>query len=325
MQEDEREPVVGAADEDFELAAVGSGHEHGGGVRSGRGVVTGHRKASQQGPPRIVARVAREIALLTNPTSGPGRGMRTAAIARPRLEEGGFRVRDLVGRDADEALDLAHGAVADGVDSLVVVGGDGLVHLAVQALAGTTTSLGIIPSGHGNDVARCLGLPRTDPQLAADVVVGSRTRRIDLGRCGTTYFVTVLAAGFDAAVNHRANAMTWGRGQLRYTVATIAELRVFHPLAYTLELDGRAHEVEAMLVAVGNGPTYGGGLRIAHGALARRRLARRRRRAHDEQAGPGPHLPQAVLGSARLTPEVRAPPGAERHRGRAGDPRVRRR
>jgi diacylglycerol kinase (ATP) len=192
--------------------------------------------------------------------------MRTAAIARPRLEEGGFRVRDLVGRDADEAQDLAHGAVADGVDSLVVVGGDGLVHLAVQALAGTSTSLGIIPSGHGNDVARCLGLPRTDPQLAADVVVGSRTRRIDLGRCGTTYFVTVLAAGFDAAVNHRANAMRWGRGQLRYTVATIAELRVFKPLAYTLELDGRAHEVEAMLVAVGNGPTYGGGLRIAHGA-----------------------------------------------------------
>ena len=210
--------------------------------------------------------MARDIALLTNPAAGHGRGPRTAAIARPRLEEAGFRVRDLVGRDADESQDLAHGAVADGVDTLVVVGGDGLVHLAVQALAGTPTSLGIIPSGHGNDVARCLGLPRTDPQLAADVVVGSRTRRIDLGRCGSTYFVTVLAAGFDALVNHRANAMTWGRGQLRYTVSTIAELRVFEPLPYTLQLDGRVHETEAMLVAVGNGSTYGGGLRIAEGA-----------------------------------------------------------
>jgi diacylglycerol kinase (ATP) len=192
--------------------------------------------------------------------------MRTAAIARPRLEEAGFRVHDLVGRDADEAQDLAHRAVAAGVESLVVVGGDGLVHLAVQALAGTATSLGIIPSGHGNDVARSLGLPRTDPQLAADVVVGSRTRRIDLGRCGTTYFVTVLAAGFDAAVNHRANGMRWPRGQLQYTVATVAELRAFHPLSYALQLDDRPYEVEAMLVAVGNGPTYGGGLHIAHGA-----------------------------------------------------------
>lgn len=210
--------------------------------------------------------MAREIALLTNPAAGHGRGPRTAAIARPRLEEAGFRVRDLVGRDADESQDLAYGVVADGVDALVVVGGDGLVHLAVQALAGTQTSLGIIPSGHGNDVARSLGLPRTDPQRAADVVVGSRTRRIDLGRCRETYFVTVLAAGFDSLVNHRANEMTWPRGQLRYTVATFAELRVFRPLPYTLDLDGRVHEVEAMLVAVGNGPTYGGGLRIAHGA-----------------------------------------------------------
>jgi diacylglycerol kinase (ATP) len=98
------------------------------------------------------------------------------------------------------------------------------------------------------------------------VVVGSRTRRIDLGRCGSTYFVTVLAAGFDSKVNHRANAMGWPAGQLRYTLATLAELRVFKPLPYTLELDGVVREVEAMLVAVGNGPSYGGGLRITHGA-----------------------------------------------------------
>jgi diacylglycerol kinase (ATP) len=152
--------------------------------------------------------VAREIALLTNPTSGKGRGVRTAAIALPRLREAGFTVR----------------------------------------------------------LARCLGLPRSDPQLAADVVVASRTRRIDLGRCGSTYFVTVLAAGFPSKVNHRANAMRWPGGRLRYTLATVAELRVFKPLPYTLELDGEVREVEAMLVAVGNGPSFGGGLRITHGA-----------------------------------------------------------
>jgi diacylglycerol kinase (ATP) len=210
--------------------------------------------------------VAREIALLTNPTSGRGRGTRTAAIALPRLEEAGFQVHNLVGRDADETRDLARRSVADGVESLVVVGGDGMVHLAVQELAGSDTALGIIPAGTGNDVARYLDIPRSDPQRAADVVVGSRTRRIDLALSGPQHYVTVLAAGFDSLVNERANAMRWPRGQVRYTLATLAELRVFEPLRYTLELDGEVRQVEAMLVAVGNGPSFGGGLRITHGA-----------------------------------------------------------
>jgi diacylglycerol kinase (ATP) len=210
--------------------------------------------------------VAREIVLLTNPTSGRGRGNRTAAIALPRLREAGFHVRDLAGRDADEALEIAQRCVAEGVESLVVVGGDGMVHLAVQALAGSDTNLGIIPAGTGNDVARYLDVPRSDPQAAADVVVGSRTRRIDLARVGAQHYVTVLAAGFDSKVNERANAMTWPRGQMRYNIATLAELRVFEPLPYTLDLDGAVRKVEAMLVAVGNGPSFGGGLRITHGA-----------------------------------------------------------
>lgn len=211
--------------------------------------------------------MAREIALLTNPSAGKGRGTRTAAIALPRLKEAGIRVRSLVGRTADEALELAQGAVADDVDSLVVVGGDGMVHVAVQALVGSGTSLGVIPSGTGNDVARYLDIPRSDPQLATDVIVGARTRRIDLARCGSTHFVTVLAAGFDSLVNERANRMRWPRGRMRYHLATLAELRVFDPLPYTLELDGEVRRVEAMLVAVGNGPSFGGGLRITHGAF----------------------------------------------------------
>ncbi len=208
----------------------------------------------------------REIALLTNPTAGKGRGARTAAIALPRLREAGFQVRSLSGRDADEARDLARQCVRDGVESLVVCGGDGMVHLAVQELVGTEVSLGIIPAGTGNDVARYLDIPRSDPQRAADVVVASRVRRIDVARTGPTYFVTVLAAGFDSKVNERANAMTWPRGQMRYTLATLAELRVFEPLPYTLELDGETHRLDAMLVAVGNGPSFGGGLRITEGA-----------------------------------------------------------
>ena len=219
------------------------------------------------GVPRILRDVARQIALLTNPTSGKGKGRRTAAIALPRLKEAGFEVQELVGDHAADALDLARQAVADGVESLVVCGGDGMVHLAVQAVAGTGTNLGIIPGGTGNDVARYFDIPRNDPQAAADIVVGSRVRSVDLARAGATYFVTVMAAGFDSKVNERANAMAWPKGQMRYNLATLAELRVFQPLPYTLVLDGEEHRLDAMLVAVGNGASFGGGLRITEGAV----------------------------------------------------------
>ena len=211
--------------------------------------------------------MAREIAFLTNPTSGRGRGARYGAVAAARLRDSGLVVRNLQGRDADEAEDLARASVSDGVDAVVVCGGDGLVHLATQVLANTGIPLGIIPAGSGNDVSRYFDLPRKDPVAAADRVIASRLRTIDLARCGSRYYVTVLAAGFDAVVNERANSLTWPRGQMRYNVATLAELRTFRPLPFSLDLDGTPLRVDAMLVAVGNGPSYGGGLRITEGAL----------------------------------------------------------
>ena len=208
----------------------------------------------------------RELALLTNPTAGKGKGARTAAMALPRLLEAGYDVRSLAGRSPEEAMDLARQCVADGIEALVVCGGDGMVHLGVQAVAGTDTPLGIIPAGTGNDVARYLDLPRSDPAHAADVVARGKERVIDLARVGSVYFVTVLAAGFDAIVNERANAMAWPKGQMRYNLATLAELRVLAPIPYVLELDGVEERLEATLVAVGNGPSFGGGLRITEGA-----------------------------------------------------------
>jgi len=211
--------------------------------------------------------VPREIALLTNPTSGKGKGATARAAALPRLRDAGFVVRDLTGTDPDHALDLARDAVADGVWALVVCGGDGMVHLGVQAVAGTGAHLGVIPAGTGNDLARYLDIPRKDPGAAADRVIASSPRKIDLARSGSRWFVTVLAAGFDAVVNERANEMRWPKGQMRYNLATLAELRTFDPIPYVLELDGKTLRLDAMLVAVGNGPSFGGGLRITEGAL----------------------------------------------------------
>ncbi|MEJ7833964.1 MAG: YegS/Rv2252/BmrU family lipid kinase [Nocardioides sp.] len=209
----------------------------------------------------------REVALLTNPTSGKGKGRALAEVALGRLRAGGLIVRSLEGRDADEALDLARRCVADGVDALVICGGDGMVNLGIQAVATTATPLGIIPSGTGNDVARYLGLTRKDQEEAAARIITGRTRAIDLIRVGSRFYATVMAAGFDAVVNERANRMSWPKGQMRYNLATLLELRTFEPLPYVLDIDGTEHRLPAMLVAVGNGPSFGGGLRITEGAV----------------------------------------------------------
>jgi diacylglycerol kinase (ATP) len=208
--------------------------------------------------------VTRRIALLVNPTSGKGRGARLLAPVSARLRAAGVEVVVIVGRDADEAFDLVRTVVAGdpGVDGLVAVGGDGLVNLAVQVVAGTALPLGIIPAGTGNDIARALGIPRDDPGAAADLVLAGATRAVDLGRADGRWFAGVLGSGFDSMVNERANRMSWPTGRARYNLAILAELRVFRPVPFVLELDGERWETEAMLVAVGNGSSYGGGMRV---------------------------------------------------------------
>jgi diacylglycerol kinase (ATP) len=206
------------------------------------------------------------VALLVNPTAGKGRAAGVIAKVTERLREGGSNVAILVGRDAADAQSLARQAVADGVDAIVALGGDGMVHLALNVVAGTPTPLGIVAAGTGNDLATTLRLPTKDPVAAAALVADrlreGATRPMDAVRIGDRWFGCVLSAGFDSRVNDRANRMSWPRGRMRYNLAILAELGVFKPVPFTLELDGETWETEAMLVAVGNGKSYGAGMQI---------------------------------------------------------------
>ncbi|MBT2490211.1 diacylglycerol kinase [Streptomyces sp. ISL-96] len=207
-----------------------------------------------------------EITLFVNPTAGRGRGAHAAQPAASALRDAGFSVRTVLGQDADDALRRARDAVEGGTGALIAVGGDGMASLALQAVAGTRTPLGVIAVGTGNDFARTLGLPVRDPaaagRLAAEALKGGRIMDVDLGRVGEKWFGTVLASGFDSRVNDRGNRMRWPSGRFKYDLAMIAELASFRPVAYRITLDGDVHEVEATLVAVGNGTSYGGGMRI---------------------------------------------------------------
>ncbi|MDQ1039805.1 diacylglycerol kinase (ATP) [Streptomyces sp. V3I8] len=208
-----------------------------------------------------------EITLFVNPTAGRGRGARAAQPAASVLRAAGFSVRTVLGENAQDALARARGAVRAGTGALVAVGGDGMANLALQAVAGTRTPLGLVAVGTGNDFARALGLPVRDPAAAGRVVAeslkGGRLRDVDLGRVGDAWFGTVLASGFDSRVNDRGNRMRWPGGRFRYDLAMLAELAALRPFPYRITLDGgRVREAEATLVAVGNGSSYGGGMRI---------------------------------------------------------------
>ncbi|MFF1691618.1 MULTISPECIES: diacylglycerol kinase [unclassified Streptomyces] len=208
-----------------------------------------------------------EITLFVNPTAGRGRGAHAAQPAASALRAAGFSVRTVVGEDADDALTRARAAVHDGTGALMAVGGDGMANLALQAVAGTRTPLGVIAVGTGNDFARSLGLPVRDPAaagaLVADALKGARIRELDLGLAGGHWFGTVLASGFDSRVNDRGNRMRWPNGRFKYDLAIVAELAAFKPIPYRITLDdGPPLEVEATLVAVGNGTSYGGGMKI---------------------------------------------------------------
>ncbi|MFD7705043.1 diacylglycerol kinase [Streptomyces caelestis] len=212
-----------------------------------------------------------EITLFVNPTAGRGRGARAARPAASALRDAGFSVRTVLGDDPRDALARARAAVEEGTGALIAVGGDGMANLALQAVVGTGTPFGLVAAGTGNDFARALGMPLREPAAAgrmiADALRCGRVRDIDLGRVGDRWFGAVLASGFDSRVNDRGNRMRLPLGRLKYDVAMVAELAAFRPLPYRIALDGgEVREVEATLVAVGNGPSYGGGMRICPGA-----------------------------------------------------------
>ncbi|GAB3082045.1 diacylglycerol/lipid kinase family protein [Pedococcus soli] len=211
--------------------------------------------------------MSKRIGLVVNPTSGKNRGMSLGLEVAHRMRAAGHEVLDLSDESYAAARDRALGAIAQGIDVLAVVGGDGMAHLGVNLAAETKVPLALIAAGTGNDIARGLGLPVHDPVRAADLVSTGLPRTIDAVRHvdehgRPRWFGGVLGAGFDSLVNERANTWPWPKGQMRYNLAILRELPLFRAIPYAVTVDGVRHETRAMLVAVGNGPSYGGGMQV---------------------------------------------------------------
>jgi diacylglycerol kinase (ATP) len=209
------------------------------------------------------------ISLVVNPAANKGAATAVGTKVAAHLASAG-EVRVLSGcSQAESVALLAH--AADDADAVIVCGGDGIVHLAVNALAEGTVPLGIIPAGSGNDTATALGIDanpvRAADSLLAALLAGS-IKWIDLGHCDAVpvspnasgrWWVTMFYAGFDSSVNERANRMRWPKGKRRYDVAIAAELLTLRTRELRLTLDESEFVLPATLVAIGNGPQYGGG------------------------------------------------------------------
>lgn len=207
--------------------------------------------------------------IVVNPSAGSGRAAKLLPWIRERLD----RRRDVelvVTTRAGEAEDVAARAASAGCERVVAVGGDGTIQEVVNGVlrAQAPTAVGIVPVGSGNDLARSLGLP-ADPAECWTVAIGRATRRIDAaiatnGEGRRRWFASAGGIGFDAQVAAAmANRRGWQSGRAGYLLTTLTELRRFDNRRLQIVLDGEVVERRALLVAIANGPYYGGGMRIA--------------------------------------------------------------
>jgi diacylglycerol kinase (ATP) len=218
--------------------------------------------------------------LVHNPTAGGGRAGRLVAEVAERLRADGVETERHQTRSLEDAR-LAACEAAASFDAVVAVGGDGTVGACAAGLAdaappgwspggsGVRAALGVIPAGGGNDAARSLGLPAGDPLAAAALLARLRRRPADLATVAGRAYLNVAGAGFDSEVNRVANQrLGWAGNRPRYVGAVLAELVVGRVATFELALDGRPTRLRGWLVAVANGPSYGGGMKVApHASL----------------------------------------------------------
>ncbi len=203
-------------------------------------------------------------AIVINPTSGRGKGADVGKTVAGYFSKHDLKYQIISGTSAanvlkDLRLFLSNHRQCPGVIS---VGGDGLAHLILQAVVPSKTPFAVIPAGTGNDFVRALKWSLDDFEKQLDFVTTQDPTAIDLGLVDGEWFGAVLSSGFDSTVNERANKLKWPKGPAKYNVAIALELPTFKPSEFTIELDDRTIETQAMLIAVGNGSSYGGGMQV---------------------------------------------------------------
>lgn len=210
------------------------------------------------------------IVVVANPESGRGTGSRLIPRVDAVLGSLGLDYRIQVSEDGGQPERLSREAVLGGAEIVAALGGDGHVGACANGVAGSSAALAVIPAGAGNDFARHLGLDRKDPLAAARLLAAPVTRPIDLAHVSTVerdrHYVNVAGAGFDSEVNAHANGVRFLSGTPKYVYSTLVTLARFRPGRFSVIVDGDELSLPAMLIAVANGSSYGGGMLVCPAA-----------------------------------------------------------
>jgi YegS/Rv2252/BmrU family lipid kinase len=202
----------------------------------------------------------RRAVLLRNP--GARRADEALAPIVARLRAGGIMVED---SPLDDPEQLGPHLDGDGPhpDIAIVCGGDGSLCRAAPALLASGLTLGILPMGTANDLARTLAIP-DDLEAAADVIVAGHSRCIDVGSVNGTPFFNVASIGLSVDLARELSPdlkRRWGR--LGYAIAAFRALAKARRFAARIAENGTTTRTRTMQIAVGNGRFYGGGTVVA--------------------------------------------------------------
>jgi diacylglycerol kinase (ATP) len=203
--------------------------------------------------------------IIINPVAGAGRGGVGARVdlARRALADAGVEGEVVVTERHGHGRVVAGELARRGFDPVVAWGGDGTVNEIGSALVGTPASLGIVPQGSGNGLARELGLSRR-PAEALRIALAGQPRPFDVGELAGRYFLNIGGIGFDAEVARRYNERPAGRrGPWPYVTLALGALRAYDPGRYRVVLDGEPCEGRYFLVVFANSPQFGNRMRIA--------------------------------------------------------------
>jgi len=202
-------------------------------------------------------------AIAINPQSGRGKGSLVGQEVVEYFSKRQIEYRTFSGATAEELKrDLESFLSTNQCQGVISVGGDGLAHLVLQLVVPRKVPFAPMPAGTGNDIVRTLGWSLHDITSYLDRVTREKPQNIDLGNVDSEWFAAILSTGFDSVVNERANSLSWPKGPQRYNVAIAMELPRFQPLHYEIETDTEKISTEAMLIAIGNGRSYGGGMYV---------------------------------------------------------------
>jgi YegS/Rv2252/BmrU family lipid kinase len=207
-----------------------------------------------------------KVLAVLNPTAGVAARRALAAVKGGRPSWDLLEVR-VTGGPGD-ARRWATEAAQQGVDLLLVAGGDGTANEAAWGLLGSRTTLGLVPVGSGNGLARTLGIPLR-PLHALAALEGGLPRRMDVGMINDRPFLNVSGAGFDAAVGaefHARGRRGGRRGLLTYIRLSVGESLRYRAQSWRLTAAEQCFEGRALVVAFVNGRQYGGAAVIAPGA-----------------------------------------------------------